>query len=119
MLLTFINSLTLNAVLLIVAVLLLASAVLVYFGYLKIANELYERVSFETTEYDDSTLPNSPYKIIREYDSYNETNIFRVSKTVNGSDYNVSSEKFSTAKKAQKSMNELEQIGGFKRSKVV
>lgn len=115
MILAFINSLTINAVLLIVAVLLLATALFMYFGYLKIASELYERVAFETTEYDDSNLPNSPYRMEREYSTSDECDKYYIYK---GS-FKATYQEFSTAKKAQKSMNELEQIGGFKRSKVV
>ena len=107
---------TTNIVLLIVAAMLTFAAVRVYFGYMKIANELYIRlVEDMNSDEIDRGKGKSPYTIKREYSSYSSRDYYYIQK--NGSTVNTKS--FSTAKEAQTSMNELEQLEGFRKTKVV
>lgn len=100
-----------NIVLLVVAAMLMFSAMRVYYGYMKIANELYIRLV------DDSATAGtkkSPYNIRRVYSTYAGKDCYYI---YNGNEC-VTTKNFYTAKDAQASMNELEQLGGFQKTKV-
>lgn len=100
---------TANIVLLIVSVLLISAALFSYFGYLKIANTLFLKV----TGIDDNTTT-SPYSIVRKYDGYYEKNYYYIYKNNN----QITDKKHLFAKSAQDSLNELEKLEGYKPTKV-
>lgn len=103
---------TTNIVLLIVATMLIIAAMRVYFGYMKIANELYIRLVEDSAT---AGTKKSPYNIRRVYSTYAGKDCFYI---YNGNEC-VTTKNFYNAKDAQVSMNELEQLGGFQKTKVV
>lgn len=103
---------TTNIVLLIVSVLLLAAALFSYFGYLRIASILYVRL---VEEPKPGELKQSPYRITRYWNTYQNKDLYYIYK---GNTMHVD-RRFSTAKEAQTSLNELEQLEGYTHTKVV
>ena len=101
-----------NIVLLIVACMLIFAALRVYYGYMKIANELYARLVEDSA---NAGSKKSPYSIRRVYSSYVGKDCYYI---YNG-DEAITHKSFWTAKDAQVSMNELEQLGGYVKTKVV
>lgn len=103
---------TTDIVLLIVSVLLIAAAMFSYFGYLRISSILYVRL---VEQPEPGELKPSPYRISRYWDKYVEIDHFYIYK---GSTMHVD-RRFYTAKEAQTSLNELEQLEGYTNTKVV
>lgn len=95
-------------ILLIITSILSCSAVLIYFGYMKISNELYARL----VESDGSIK--SPYRIKRSYSPSCDKNYYFIYRN---NDL-VPTKPFTSLIEAQESMNELEQLGGYKKTKV-
>ena len=104
-----------NIVLLIVACMLIFAALRVYYGYMKIVNELYIRLVEDSATSATSGTKKSPYTIRRIYSTYAGKDYFYI---YNGNEC-VTTKNFYTAKEAQISMNELEQLGGYQKTKVV
>lgn len=101
-----------NIVLLIVAGMLVFAALLVYFGHKKITNELYARIVEDSAT---AGTKKSPYTIRRQHSSYSGLDYYYIYEGENV----VQTKNFHTAKEAQVSMNELEQLGGYQKTKVV
>lgn len=101
-----------NIVLLIVAGMLIFAALRVYYAYMKIANELYARLVEDSAS---EGTKKSPYTIRRIYSTYASRDYYYI---YNGNEC-VTTKNFYTAKEAQISMNELEQLGGYQKTKVV
>lgn len=101
-----------NIVLLIVAGMLIFAALRVYFGYMKITNELYARLIEDTSL---AGIKKSPYSIRRIYSSYLSRDCYYIYK----GDEVVQTKSFYALKDAQISMNELEQLSGYQKTKVV
>ncbi len=106
---------TTNIVLLIVSVLLLAAAMFSYFGYLRISSILYVRLVEEPEPPKPGELKQSPYRIARYWNTYQNKDLYYIYK---GNTMHVD-RRFSTAKEAQTSLNELEQLEGYTHTKVV
>lgn len=101
--------------LLIVVIALIVAASLVYIAKVSIAAHMYMKlVKPETIEVDDYGLKKSPYTIKRYYSNYSSCDYYRIT---NGNN-TVDTETFYTLNTAIKSMNELEKIGGYKKTKL-
>ncbi|AFC21916.1 hypothetical protein GAP32_459 [Cronobacter phage vB_CsaM_GAP32] len=101
-----------NSVLLIIAGMLLVTLIIMYFISKRLAKDLFLK-TFDQNE-KESTTP-SPYTIRREYITYSGRDYYYIYK----GNQRVDTQTFVTAKAAQISMNELEQLGGYKKTKVV
>ena len=107
---------SIEIVLLIVSLVLIAAAMFSFFGYIKISNAMFERLTGKVDETrNQESLKQSPYKIVRFYKEYNGRNVYLIYKS--GSKATL--QEFSSPKEAQTSMNELETLEGYKRTKVV
>ena len=102
-------------ILLIVVLALVVAASLVYIANKQIAANMYMKlVKPEEIATDESGLKKSPYNIKREYSSYRSCDLYRIR---NGS-VTITTETFYSLNSAIKSMNELENIGGYKQTKL-
>lgn len=106
---------TTNIVLLIVAAMLLVAAMFSYFGYLRIANNLFVRLVEQPEPPKPGELKTTPYRITRYWNKYQNKDLYYIYK---GNTHHVD-RAFSTAKEAQISLNELEQLEGYTQTKVV
>ena len=105
-----------NIVLLIIAGMFLVAAMFMYFGYLKIANELFIRLVCEQEDkFDSDGVRKSPYSIKRIY----STDYGRDYYYIYEGKIKVRTPTFRSAKDAQLSMNELEKIGGYPLTEIV
>lgn len=99
-------------VLLIVAGMLMLTVIIMHVISKRLAKELY-RQFVEYTESDGTDV--SPYSIRRMYSTYSGRDFYYIYK----GNVRIETASFQNAKAAQTSMNELEQLGGYKKTKVV
>lgn len=93
----------------VLVLMLLISSLCVYFGYLKICNDLYVKVQgIEPTD-------KSPYSVRRIYNETSGRDLFYIYEN----DKLVKTKTFFYLSSAYASMNELEKLGGYKVTKSI
>lgn len=101
-----------NLVLLIVAGMLMLTVIIMHVISKRLAKELYHQM-VECTKSEGANV--SPYTIRREYSTYAGCDYYYIYK----GNQRLDTQLFREAKAAQTSMNELEQLGGYKKTKVI